>query len=258
MDRRMWSHASPMAAALLLLPLTSTPALASYLTFDSSPVEGTAAADIDFVSGEGLNGDSISAGCTACVAVTSPPQLAVGTYGFTLSATGGSAGPVSAVPGVPGLDVEAYDISGTLAVSGAANPVSATLTGASIFAEPGSSSATLELNLGTASSEGQTLPVNLYLWFSGVTSAPVTLNSDSSFDSMTLDWTGTLSSTPYAPLVPVPVPGSFALLLSGLLLAWALGAWARRSAAARPRMRTVGAGGSWGFLQYISHTVCVH
>ena len=109
------------------------------------------------------------------------------------------------------------------------------MTGYSIYAANGANSALIELDLantvigaGVAGFTEEDLGTT-YLQFSGTTSAPVSIVGGQFVGSIDLDWSGTVSSTPYA---PVPLPASGWLML---------GALAGCSVLLRPRARALAA-----------------
>ena len=114
---------------------------------------------------------------------------------------------------------------------GVQNLFSANISGMTIYAVPGRSSAVIELNYTSASSNLLSVPpaASGYIDMTGSTSGPVTLvmnsaNTYQEFSPFTLDWSGKVTSTPYS-VSSVPEPGEWALMLGGLGL---LGFIARR------------------------------
>lgn len=95
------------------------------------------------------------------------------------------------------------------------------------YAVVGSTSATVEIDLTGASSNVLSLPPSgpLYFDITGTTPGPVTLNGSGDFQISGLDWTATLSTTPFSPASAVPLPPSLALLIAGIT---ALGLFAAR------------------------------
>jgi len=113
-----------------------------------------------------------------------------------------------------------------------------------IFANSGASSAVIELNMtctvsGIVSLSGCVLPES-HLILSGSTNNPVPVNSVltpqgtvQSYGAFNVDWTGTLSATPYSPSA-VPEPGQWVLMLLGLCVLVGLVRWRARLDGASP------------------------
>ncbi len=185
----------------------------------------SAPATIDLLLNPGKEG--IFAGCTACVnATTSFGQLTTGTYDLNIDAFNG--GPVNqATPITPGSNIysQQFSFSGYFSLTnGSSNLLSGPFRGFSIYAQPGSSSATIQFDFTWASSNVSTLPANPYFIVTGTTTSPVSLSTMSipvapyswtNFNPMTIDWSAKLSNTPYS-VNSVPEPGEWALMLSGL------------------------------------------
>lgn len=175
-------------------------------------------------------GNEVYANCTACVIATSTTGNIVknvGTSNLNVVTTSGV--PVNqAAPALPGSSVysQQFIFGGSLALTdgNGNNFLSANFNGLSIYAQPGSSSATVQFDLISASSNVFSLPASPYFIVTGTTTGPVPISTKSipvapyswtNFDSMTIDWTAKVSSTPYA-VDAVPEPSEWALFASGL------------------------------------------
>jgi hypothetical protein len=125
-----------------------------------------------------------------------------------------------------------------LDLASGATLLNASVTGYSVYATPTMSDPVIEFDLTKPTSQVLgTLASTLYLDVTGTTTAPVTLSpfsgnpSGQNINGFTIDWTATLSDTPYSPtsgspppIVPdVPEPSTYGLLLAGLgVLGWAV------------------------------------
>ena len=177
----------------------------------------------------GFGPTGIFASCTACVnATTSFGQLTttIGTYDLIIDGYNG--GPVNQATSItPGSSIYSQQLSfhGQFNLTnGNNNLLSGNLNGVSIYAQPGSSSATIQFDLTNASSNVSTLPANPYFIVTGTTTSPVSISTVSipvspyswtNFNNMTIDWSAKLSNTPYS-VSSVPEPGEWALMLSGI------------------------------------------
>jgi hypothetical protein len=113
-----------------------------------------------------------------------------------------------------------------ISLAGSGTTIQAVVNTFEIFANPGATSAVIDLSMsctisGILTLPGCVLPVS-HLIIQGSTNNPVPVNSFStlqgtaqSYGAFNVDWTGTLSATPYSPS-SVPLPASAWLLLSGL------------------------------------------
>lgn len=136
-----------------------------------------------------------------------------GSLGFATLTFNGPAPPAVLYGG--GVYEQALDGTGSLTLyDGTDTEIgSATLSGGAVFATPGASTATIELDVTSFSG---TLPVQLstgYLVLEGATSFPVALVTNNPtcslsqptpcaepyFDPIRLDWTATYQATPYKP-----------------------------------------------------------
>ena len=221
-----------MAAAVLISAPLSAMAIGSGIPSNavhfSSP---TPAATIDFISRAGFG---LDANCLACVTATSSLSGSlsgyIGTYNLGISAFGG--GPVDqATPIAPGSSIysQQFSFGGGGGFFSMTSGVDTLLYGKfnkfSIYAKPGSNSATFQFDLyNLSSNEISPLPANLYFIVTGTTTYPVSTSTISipvppysltDFNTIGIDWTGKVSTTPYS-VSSVPEPGEWALLMSGL------------------------------------------
>ncbi len=172
----------------------------------------------------------IYAQCTACVKATSSSAgqfTTIGTYNLNIGTIYG--GTVNqATPITPGSSIYSQQFSfsgGSFSLTnGSSNLLSGSFNGFSVYAQPGSSSATIQFDLTNASSNVSTLPSTPYFIVTGTTTSPVSISTMSipvapysltNFNPMTIDWSAKLSNTPYS-VSSVPEPGEWALMLSGL------------------------------------------
>ncbi len=153
-----------------------------------------------------------------------------GSLGFATLTFNGPAPPAVLYGG--GVYEQALDGTGSLTLyDGTDTEIgSATLSGGAVFATPGASTATIELDVTSFSG---TLPLQLssgYLVLEGATSFPVALVTNNPtcslsqptpcaepyFDPIRLDWTATYQATPYKPGgSAAPEPSTWALMVAG-------------------------------------------
>ncbi|HLG89242.1 MAG TPA: hypothetical protein VKZ79_18835 [Alphaproteobacteria bacterium] len=201
----------------------------------------------------GFEQTTVSGECTGCLSASAGDGTPLGIYGFTVSSlpfnyitdpasTDGFT--QSAIPS-GGSYFEHYAGYGNFGIStGASNLLGggANYFGLTVWATPGSTTATMEFDINgdpthPATSNVIDLPSEpLYLDVTGTTTAPVALTDltpgqtpdfMSFTDPLTVDFTITLSDTPFSPSVaPPPTPGSgsdlpepwtSAVMISGLL-----------------------------------------
>jgi beta-lactam-binding protein with PASTA domain len=211
--RAVRSAARALAVTLVLLA-ASAAAHAGLLTFNS--IAGDTNAQIAFIQGQ--TGTFLQTTCPGCVTVTSP-AAAAGTY--DISVDGFNIGPINFVPTPPQQAVYSQSFQGDIEISissGASVLVGGSCSTFTIFAEPGASNAVFQCQITPTGANVVTFPSGpLYLIFAGSTAAAVSTTTSSipvapfnvtSFNGMTLDWNGTLSTTPYSPqgVNPVTVP----------------------------------------------------
>ena len=167
-------------------------------------------------------------GCTGCV-IANAPSIIAGTYNFSLSAFGMI--PITFLPNTSPLPAAVYSqefegdcfpisISGTLG-----NLIGSACVNFTIFAQPGSNRAVFQFQFGPAAGSSLVaLTDPAYLIIFGTTTSPITTfttplcsgvspppgcapfsyDITTTFNAITLDWYGVLSSTPYSP----PAAGS--------------------------------------------------
>ena len=181
---------------------------------------------------------------TTCMAVTSASGASLGTASFGVGgnyyfSNVGNGEPATLV--APSVYVEKLlpfgGGSGNLSMSllSGGTLLNAAITGFSVYATPGMSDPVIEYDLTTPSSTVLgALPTTLYLDVTGTTTAPLSLSpfsgnpSGQIINGFTIDWTSTLTDTPYSPTastsIPgVPEPSSFGLLAAGLgAMGWAV------------------------------------
>jgi len=199
---------SSIASAIFLIAQVGFLAPA-HATTVFSVTESGAPASLQYVNGEADLGDSMFGSCSGCATSTA----VTGSFDVSIiSSPSGLWTPVS------GNTETVSGLGGTVLVSnGSGTLLSGTFASLNINAVPLSSSATIQLNLSSASSTLLgTLPAGpLYLDISGTTLSPVTVNSgNGTFDSIALDWSATLNTVPQ--IQAVPLPAAIWLLLSGL------------------------------------------
>jgi hypothetical protein len=223
-----------IAACALALGL---PAVSHAALLSIASATGTATNTIMWINdpqyGFDLSGNCYDPpGDGSCVSVTAPGPLLASYNDMTLSVSQvSSQGPAVPVAG-SSTYVEQYLLSagsspdfGTIAIgtysAGSTNPtlLSANVTGYSIFAANGATSALIDLNLantvigaGIAGFTAEDLGTT-YLLLSGTTAAPVSVSGGQFVGSIDLDWTGIVSTAPYT---PVPLQASGALMLGAL------------------------------------------
>jgi beta-lactam-binding protein with PASTA domain len=204
----------PTAASAQIISVISNPATGAPITYQPTNMEG---ATITAAGGQ----------CTGCV-IANIPASAVGTYGLSLSAFGMI--PVTFLPNTSPLPAQVYSevFEGDCFTLSLGNAVGTLLGGDcqnfTIFAQPGTSNAVFQFQFNSASSHFTTLTGTTYLILIGTTASPVTVTTTplctgtnpppgcapfpsditTSFNAITLDWYGYVSTTPYAP----PPPGS--------------------------------------------------
>jgi hypothetical protein len=225
-----------IAACALALAL-GLPAVSDAALLSIASATGTAANTIIWINdpqyGFDLSGNCYDPpGDGSCVSVTAPGPLLASYNDMTLSVSQvNSQGPAVPVAG-SSTYVEQYLLSagsspdyGTIAIgtysAGSTNPtlLSANVTGYSIFAANGATSALIDLDLANtvigAGIAGFTVEDlgTTYLLLTGASSAPVSISGGQFVGSIDLDWSGTVSTTPYT---PVPLPASGGLMLGAL------------------------------------------
>ncbi len=188
----------------------------------------------------------ITARCGGCLAATAPDGSSLGTFDmqiasgpFNFLSKVPSDGTQSAIP-VGGTDFVHFGGFGTVLIPNSINfnnfliGGGSNFEGFSVYGTPGSSTATIELDLDSfVTSNLLTLPKEpLYLYITGPTATALslvdlTLGQTPDFQTfltpLTVDFTVTLSDTPFSPsdttttTTSVPEPWTWTLMLAGLL-----------------------------------------
>jgi hypothetical protein len=238
-----------VGALALGLPTRSDAALlsiASGTAGSSSNIvfTNTAGYGIDLDAGCAVGSDSAS----TCVSVTAPGPLLAGYNYFSLSVFPVTALAPAVSVGGSSTYVEQYALSagspaddGTITIgngsSGGTNPtiLSANVTGYSLYGANGGTSALIELDLanavigaGLAGFTAEDVGA-AFLDVTGTALSPISIQGGQFTGVIDIDWSGTVSTTPYA---PVPLPKSGWLML-GALVAWGLLAWRRHASLLR-------------------------
>lgn len=190
----------------------------------------------------------ISGQCLDCITATAADGSSLGVFGFsTVSGpfnyiTNPPGTTQSALPAGGGQYSEHLEGYGTFVITPpATHPGPILLGGGSnyfgvtIYATPGSNTATFEFDLDQFANSGVlSLPAKpLYLDVTGTTSSPVTLASLTAsgppiyaFAPITLDFTARLTDTPYSPIAGpppgVPEPMTWSMMLVGFAAAGAM------------------------------------
>jgi hypothetical protein len=233
------------AAAIAVAAAISSPANAAPLFTASSTSAATVTVTNIVSSGFsfGYYYVQVFGGCGTCIMASAPGGAPLGTFGFSVGSgsfnylAASLANTDSALPYGSGVYREHFDGYGTVSMPGALPSDASLLGGAnnflgfSLYATPGSNSATIEFDLDQYATSGVvSLPsTTLYLDITGTTTGAVALSALTSvFNTfavpLTIDFTVTLSDTPFSPSAAgpsnVPEPWTWTVMLAGLAGIW--------------------------------------
>jgi hypothetical protein len=229
-------------AAAVALGCASAADATTYFTATSSAGSSISMSNLLFTSFDnGFYDVRFAGACTSCITATSGTGSALGTFDFSMNGL-----PWSYIQ-----DPVLYPDNGTRAYSGgsevfggyggvgitkgAANLFSGDFDFATIFATPGDSTATAQFEFEQPNIQSNVFDLThvgpLYLIITGATAAPVSLTDLVAYGGttlqtlsapMTIDYTVTLTDTPYTPETDgggtpggVPEPGTWLLMLLG-------------------------------------------